>query len=459
MHLLKDLLIDREGAEAIAAYAIDLAKKNNSIVGADVLFGWSSGHSLSLRDGEPEENTYSQSTGISVRTISSDGQQGIAAGSRLTKDAVAEIVEWSCANCRASEPMEGVELFKDENAHDEDDLLFDAPTAIGITQEERSSICLLMTDLAKQEDKRVVSVRSASWTDGTSERFYANSEGIAQWKKKSGASCGVTVMMSDGESYEMGGYGRGRFRAKDLEPERYAKEAVLNTARLIGGEPVETGVYSILLDAETATEMIGEVGDLFCSSDVIKGRSMMKGRLGELVASSALTVVDDARAERMSCTRLFDGEGVPTRRVPLIEKGVAKNYLYNLQYASIDGASSTGSGTRGMTSIPDVATSNLIVDPGKSSFEDLVKSMKNGIIVYELLGTHTIDPVSGSFSLGIKGVRVKDGRECGPVAGVTMAGDLISFLKSITAVGCDVVEYCAVSTPSILVEGITVAGL
>jgi PmbA protein len=154
----------------------------------------------------------------------------------------------------------------------------------------------------------------------------------------------------------------------------------------------------------------------------------------------------------------FDGEGVPTGRTVLIEAGIAVNYLYNLQYASKDGVNSTGSASRSIGSLPDVGTSNLLLMPGSESRESMIRGISNGFLVSELMGLHTLDPISGDFSLGAKGVRISGGVPGEPVAGVTIAGNLLDLLNKVAAVGSDVTFFGSIGAPTIVVENVSVAG-
>jgi PmbA protein len=429
------------------------------ISGADVIYGFSVSHSLSLRDGEPEENTSGVSGGIGLRCIGDGGRQGVAFGNNLSRDALTNMIEWSRANCMNSEPEEGISLYGGALEDDASSLeLCDEEITRGVDSGRRMRECLDMTGEAKGRDSRVVSVRAASWGDGYSESFYASTSGIMGWRASTSASCGVAVVLSDGDSYEMGGFGNSARRLDDLDGPSYARISVDRTASVLGGHPLPTGRYTVVMGPEISSSIACVIGELFCASDIHKGRSMMKGKLGGTVASSAITLIDDARMPRRLGSSMFDGEGVPTGRTVLIESGVAKNYLYNLQYASKDGTSSTGSAARGIGGLPDVGLSNLVLQPGDETHESLIKGVAAGFLVSELMGLHTFDPISGDFSLGAKGVRISGGVLGEPVAGVTIAGNLLDLMMNMTAVGSDLEFFGSAAAPTVVVEDVSVAG-
>jgi PmbA protein len=453
-----DLRREREEVEALASWLLDRAVSYSEVTGADVLYFFSESHSLSLLDGAPEENSSGVSGGIGLRLIGEGGRQGVAYGNNFSRGAMNNMLDWSRANCLASEPEEGITLYSGPIAEDLDLDQYDASVAVAVTPEMRMNACLEMTREARARDPRIVSVRSASWGDGVGESFYASTAGVCGWKRATSISCGTAVVLQDGESFEMGAYGKGERHLEDVDFLSYAAQAVDKTTRILGGKPLKTGKYTLLLDPEVSASLIDEIGELFCASDVHRGRSLMKGKLGTRIAGKAVTLVDDARLPRRLGSSSFDGEGAPTGRTVLIESGAASSYLYNLQYAAKDGVASTGNASRSLSSLPDVGTSNLILSPGAESADSLLRGTENGFWVLELMGLHTLNPVSGDFSLGAKGLHVKNGVPGAPVAGVTISGNLLDMLQKITAVGSDLEFFGSSGASTVVVEDVAVAG-
>lgn len=446
----------RGEAEALAEYALGRALKGGA-GGADVIYCTSRGNALSLLDGEIEECAGGSAAGIGVRTIISDGRQGIAYGSRLDKASVGSLVEWSLHNALASEPDDGVTLYEgplvSDPELDAEDLSIRA-----ISREERMSRCLEMTRVAREADPRVKSVREAYWRDGWGESFFATTKGLSGWESSSSAACGVLVLAAGGEYTEEGGYGIEALRMDEFDVERIAKRAVKDTVAALGGEPLPTASYTVMIEPEAAASLAEAIGRLFCASDVQKGRSMMRGRLGEAVASPCVSLTDDGRIPWRHGTSSWDYEGVPTGRTELIKDGTANAFLYNLQCAAKDGVLSTGNCSRGMSSLPDVGTTNLILEPGDENPEALRSRIANGLYITEFMGLHTIDPVSGDFSLGAKGLRIENGNLTVPVSGVTIASNLSDFMKKITAVASDLTFSGSVAAPTMVVENVVIAG-
>ena len=448
--------LSRGEVESMAEWMLDEALRGGAS-GADVLYSEGAGSGISLKDGEIEECVTGFTAGVGVRTIMSDGRQGISFGNRLEKLSLKELVEWSLLNCKNSESEEGIMLYKGQLKPDPAIDLED-PEITAITPQKRMEYCKIMTESAMSADSNILSVRSAAWHDGWGSSFYCTTTGLHGWERGSSASCGVTVIATDGKNTEMGGHGIESRRFDELDIRNTALKAVEKTVAALGGWPMKTGPYTIVIEPETAASLVDVIGDLFCAPDIHKGRSMMKDRLGTQVASSCVTLRDDGRIPWKAGTSSWDAEGVPTGRTLLIEDGIARSYLYNLQYAWKDGVSSTGNACRGMSSLPDVGASNLLLDAGSETAESLISGVRSGLYLTELMGLHTIDPISGDFSVGAKGLLIESGKITRPVSGVTIASNLMDFLKNIVAVGSDLIFFGSTAAPTLVVENIVIAG-
>ena len=446
----------RGDVEALAEHALSRALQLGAS-GADVLCCSSCGSSLSLLDGEIEECSSGVSAGIGVRTIISDGRQGIASGSRLDAASVDALVEWSLHNARASEPEEGVGLYEgpliSDPGLDAEDLAIRS-----IRHEERMKYCLEMTKIARGSDARVRSVREAAWRNGWGESFFATTNGLSGWESSSGASCGLLVLAEEGEHSEMGGYGIDALRMDEIDIVKIAKRAVKDTVSALGGAPVPTGTYTVMIEPEAAAALVDVVGKLFCAPEIQKGRSLLRGKLGQNVASPCVSLTDNGRIPWKQGTSSWDYEGVPTQRTELVKNGTAAAFLYNLQSAAKDGVRTTGNCSRTMSSLPDVGTTNLILEAGQESPRALQSRIADGIYITEFMGLHTIDPVSGDFSLGAKGLRIENGGLTVPVSGVTIASNLLDLMKKITALGSDLTFSGSVAAPTVVIENVVIAG-
>ena len=161
-------------------------------------------------------------------------------------------------------------------------------------------------------------------------------------------------------------------------------------------------------------------------------------------------------------SRSFDDEGVACRKKTLVEQGVLKTYLHNLKSAKLMNAVSTGNGFKaGYASNVGIAPSNLYIENGNTSVEDMIASMKEGIIVTEITGLHAgLNAMTGEFSLQSQGWYVKDGKKLRPVNLITIAGNFLDAMKDIAMLGNDgKLNASSIGSPSILFTSLSVSGL
>jgi PmbA protein len=192
-----------------------------------------------------------------------------------------------------------------------------------------------------------------------------------------------------------------------------------------------------VLDAFVAATFAGLIGSMLSADAVQRGRSLFAGREGEQVAEPALVLVDDGRHPDGPASAPFDGEGSGTRRTPLIEGGRLRGFLYDTRTARRDGRSTTANASRSSyRAAPSVGTTNLLVEPGEASLDELLRRAGEGLYVTDVAGLHSgVNPVSGTFSVGASGRLIEGGELAAPVREITIAGDLVGMLGGVVAVG------------------------
>jgi PmbA protein len=226
---------------------------------------------------------------------------------------------------------------------------------------------------------------------------------------------------------------------------------------------VATRTGPILLEPWAAASIVGSLASSISADAVQKKRSLLAGRLGQRIATDCVTIVDDGRRPDGLASRPWDAEGVTTQRTEVIASGVLRSYLHNSYTARRDGrAASTGNASRASyRSTPELGPSNLLMLPGGESPDALLRRMGDGLLVSDVHGLHTVNPVTGEFSLGINGMLVEGGVPTRPVREVTIAGTLLDLLGSVEAVGRDLrFTFGAgfLGAPSVLVRQVAISG-
>ncbi|MDN5336716.1 MAG: PmbA protein [Synergistales bacterium] len=447
----------RDKVESAALKALETVKAKG-LAGADVYYTAGVGNEWGLRNGEPEIDRSGASWRMGIRVLGPSGKQGVADTSDLSKEAVVSMAEWAVANCLASgedEDKEEVPLYSGPVSFV--DLGLYDPVVRDIKPGQRRQICEEMMEVASK-DRRVRSVRTARWSDGWGEIFYMSTRGLSLWHSETGVSCGVVVVMEEDGAYDMGGFGLEGCHADELDHRAIAQEAVERVGISLGGKALPTGRYTVVLDPEVAATLFEVTGELFLSQNIHKNLSMLKDKMGEKIASEAVTLIDDGTLSGKPGSTPFDGEGVPTTRTVLLSGGKVQSFLNDLKYAKKDGVTPTGNAVRSPGSIPEAGLSNLYLEGGSGSARSFLETPQKRLFITDLMGVHTIDPVSGDYSLGAKGAMYKSGELVQPVSGVTVAGNLLELLMKIVAVGDDLRFFGDMGGCSVVIEDVPVAG-
>jgi PmbA protein len=216
-----------------------------------------------------------------------------------------------------------------------------------------------------------------------------------------------------------------------------------------------------VLDPWVTAQLLGIIGGTLSGESVLKGRSPFADRVGDEVASPLVTFVDDPTNPLAFTATAVDGEGLATRRTPLIVAGVLQGFVHNSYTARRSGTTSTGSASRGShKSTPGVACRAVTLAPGSKSQAELVAAVGEGVLIQDVSGLHSgVNAVSGDFSTGAEGLRISGGALGEPLREFTIASTLQRMLKDIVAVGADV-EWLPMSAAgvSLVVRDVTVSG-
>jgi PmbA protein len=427
---------------------------------AEAFFAHGSELTVKAFDGDVESLTSAESQGVGVRVFT-DSRMGFAYTSDLTEEGVRRVVAQALDACRYNEPdphnglpeLASLDAMPELVAED-----FDARSV-----EDRVAMALELDALTTRQTPDVHRTAGAVYSDERGRVELYNTRGLRSSYDATVAYAYVEAIAERGEEMQSGfsfTYGRS---ADALDLAACAAEAADRGARLLGAAQVGSRTTAVLFEPWAAAELIGTLSSSISAEAVQKGRSLLAGKLGETVAASGITIVDDGRRTDGLASRPWDGEGVPTQRTMIIEHGVLRSYLHNTYTARRDGsARSTGNASRGShKATPELAPSNLVLLPGEASGAELLQRMGDGVLVSDVHGLHTVNPVTGEFSLGINGFLVEKGRRGAPIREMTVAGSVLGLLQAVEAVGSDLrfmVGGGFVGAPSLLVRDLPVSG-
>jgi len=437
---------------------------------AEVFFERELGLTVKVFKEHVEKFSSSDARGIGLRVYVGD-RPGRAYTSDLSRQSIEGAVESALASARVS-PEDSLRALPDTGLFPPgalegkllgDDLGIWGEDLGAVPAGEKIEFALSMERLARERDVRVTGVETAAYSESTVQVLLASSLGFRSGYRSSTCYGYLMAIAEDaGDSQTGFGFTAGRSFG-ELNAVEASQEAATRAIDVLGARQVETAKVPVLFDNLSTAELIALLGVALNGEAVVKGRSFMAGRLGEKIASDVVDLVDDSLLERGFGTAPFDAEGVATSSKKPVEGGVLAAFLHNCYTARRAGTMSTGNADRSSyRSSVGVGHTNLLLNPGSATPEELRSEMKTGFEVLEIQGAHAgLNPVTGEVSVGAKGRWIDKGRRAHAVREVTIAGTMEEILGGVVGIGNDfrlTPLMGSVGTPSILVSGLVVGG-
>ncbi len=449
--------------------AIDLSVARGATA-AEAFLERELGLTVKVFDGRVERFSSAETRGIGLRVYVGD-RQGRAYTSDLERASIEEAVAAALASAEVSgeDPdrrLPDPALFGpgcSDGSYLGDELEILSHDIETVSAGEKIEFAMDLERAARAYDPRISGVETAAYSESTGEVLLASTAGFRAGYRSS-VCYGYLMAIAEENAESQTGFGFTAGRSfGSLDAGAAAEEAASMAVDLLGARQVASARVPVLMDNLSTAEILSAVGAAVSGESVSKGRSYLAERLGEEVASGLMTVVDDGAMKGGFGTMPFDGEGVAAKRKTLIERGALKSFLHNSYTASRMGASSTGNASRqSFRANVGVSPTNIVLEPGPGTPEELRSGMGTGLQVLELQGVHVgLNPVTGEVSLGARGRWVENGRPVHAVREVTIAGSLDDILKGVVGIGNDLrftPLLGGIGTPSILVEGLTVSG-
>jgi PmbA protein len=419
--------------------------------------------STNVRMGEVETLKESGSRGVGLRVLI-EAENGYRVASTSTSDFTPEGIDHLVKGALAlgkvtsidpfaglADPGEFGSLPGDLELYHED--VYSLPTAERIDYARRAEAASLAADT------RITNSAGGSFDASTGRKAFANSRGFTGEYRASSCSvsCSPIALGKSGEMQRDYWYSYTRALSRLASPESVGEEAARRTLRRLDGRRVKTQQVPLVFSPEIARSLIGAIFDAASGDSIYRGASFFTGKLGEQVAAESVTVIDDGTIVGGFGTSPFDGEGLPSRRTVIVERGLLSNYLLNTYTGRKLNMKSTGSASRGLAGNPGIGSGNLYLEAGRQSPQEILNSVPAGLYVTELIG-QGVNMVTGDYSRGASGLWIENGELTFPVQEITIAGNLKEIFRNISAIGNDLVFRGSVASPTLRVDGMTVAG-
>ena len=308
-------------------------------------------------------------------------------------------------------------------------------------------------------DASITNSEGGSFDASTGARVLANSLGFVNEYRRSYCSVSaVPIATTEGAAMQRDYWYSVARRLEKLEsPEAVGQTAAQRALRRLAARKVATTKVPIVFDQQTAGSLLGEIFGAVNGDAIYRHASFLTGKLGEKIFGDNVTIVDDGTMPGGFGSSPCDDEGVPTRRTVVFDRGTLRSYLLNTYTARKLGLTTTGNAARGLAGTPGIGRGNFFLKPGVKTPDAIIADIKDGLYVTEFLG-FGVNVVTGDFSRGATGLWIKDGELAFPVEEITVAGNLRDMFSNIAEVGDDLEFRGSIASPTIRIEGMTVAG-
>jgi PmbA protein len=420
--------------------------------------------SVNVRMGAVETLKESGSRGLGLRVFLGT-RSASTSTSDLTPDGIRQLVEGAMALAKVTEedPFTGLpEAAEFGSIPDDLHLYYD--DVYSLSGPERIEWARRAEAAALAADPRITNSDGGSFDAATGRKVMANSRGFVGGYRTSyaGVAAAPLAMDANGAMQRDAWWSAAR-RLVDLEsPESIGQEAARRTLRRLGARRVPTQRVSIVFAPEAARSLVGSVFEAASGDSIWRHASFLAGKLGEQIATSTLTIIDDnamllPNGAGGFGSSPFDGEGLPSLRTTVVEGGILRNYLLNTYSARKLGMKSTHNASRGLAGTPGIGNGNLYLEAGSLTPDQIIGDVPAGLYVTGLMG-FGVNVVTGDYSRGATGLWIENGQLTHAVEEVTIAGNLAEMLMNVTAIGNDLVFRGSAASPTLRIDGMTIAG-
>ena len=412
-----------------------------------------------VRLGEVEQIQRARQRRVGLRVFMGQ-RHAITASGDLREETLDRLVDDTCAMARltAEDPVSGLppaDRCGARHVHRAD--LFD-PTSDDFDLEQAADWARKAEAAAMAVDPRIDNSEGAEFGFSNDLRAYRASGGVAgSYRTSHFTGYVVPVATLDGAMERDYHYSQRRHYSDLGSPDEIGRIAAERTLRRLGATKGRTGEVPVVFEERTASQLLGHIASALSGYAIYRGASFLRGRLGEKVASERVTLIDDPLMAGGMGSKPYDGEGIGTFSKTLIGGGVLETYLLDIYSARKLGLETTGNAARAVGDAPTVGVTNLHMQVGDYSPEELIAELDEGLYVTELIG-FGVNTTTGDYSQGAAGLWIENGKLSHAVSEVTIASNLLTMLQDVDAVANDLERHRSVSAPSFRIRKMMVAG-
>jgi len=445
---------DQSGLTKIAERLVEAALRHGADA-ADAVAVRGISQSIDVRDGSVEESQRSEGDNVGLRAFVGR-RQAVVSTNDLSGQGADAIAERVVAMARAAPEDRFAGLADPKSlARDLPDLdLLDA--ALPTVRD--------LEELARTAERAAIAVNGVTKSGGASASAGIGGMVLVTSSGFSGAYLGsrhgisIEAIAGEGTGMERDYDFSSARHGVDLEAaEKIGRSAGERAVKRLNPRKVSTRRVPVVYDHRVASSLIGHLSSAINGSALARKTSFLQKDLGEQVFAAGITIIDDPRRPRGLRSQPFDAEGVATARRALVENGVLKSWILDCASARELGLTTTGHAQRGVSSVPSPGATNLHLEPGRASPQELIADIEDGLYVTDLIGMGA-NIVTGDYSRGAAGFWIEHGELTYTVSEVTIAGHLRDIFRTLTPAN-DLTFRHGINAPTVRVEDLTVAGV
>ena len=440
LSILDDLVQSalKSGADAADSVAVDARSRG-----------------ISWRDGSMEDVESSEAEDIGLRVLIGNKQAMVSTSDRRPSN-LAELVSRTVSMAKAVPEDEFCGLAPEEKLHT-------GPVAELDLYDDTDVSADTLKDMARDAEDAARAVAGVTNSDGAgaSASSWAislvTSHGFSGHYRGSSFSASVSAVAGEGtgmeRDYEFTSARHFNDLMKTSDVGRIAGERAVKRLK---PAKIESGQMPVVFSPRVANSLLGHLSGAITGSSVARGTSFLKDMLGQSVFADGVNIVDDPLRVRGLSSKLFDGEGVSVQKTALVEDGLLTSWLQNSASARQLGMEVTGHASRGTSSAPGISTSNFYMEAGKQTPEELIGDIVDGFYVTELIGMG-VNAVTGDYSRGAAGFRIRNGELAESVSEITIASNLKDMFRALVPASDLEFKY-GTNAPTTRIDGMMIAG-
>ncbi len=430
--------------------------KGRSLDGWEIMAGSSRNLSIEVKDQRVDTFRCSAPVGVSVRLLKGKGL-GFSYSTSFDESDLSRMIDNALVGAVTQSPDEFNGLPLPQTYPHIDGLVDDGLERV--TEEEKIGRAMELERLTLAADPRLKRVRKSSYGESDYSVAIRNSFGVDGGYRCTSVSSSIAVLAeAEGDSQMGWDFGFSN-RFDGVSVEEIAASAARKATALLGARKIPTMRSPAVLDNHVAGELLGVLASSFLAENVQKGKSLLAGKRGERLFASLVRIRDNGTLVGGMATTPFDGEGVASQDTLLVDEGVLQRFLFDSYSARKEGCLSTGNAARsGVKGLPHLGVTNFFIENGMTAANDLLKGISRGVLLTDVIGMHTANPISGDFSVGASGFLIENGVATMPVKEIAIAGNILDIFNRIEAVGDDLRFYGSVGSPALLVGSMDVSG-